>query len=430
MQEARGTRRGGGPRHGGRGLLTGHARPRPGPRTIGGTFPQPGPGVGAAEARAARRFLPPAAPVSRREDVRETIRPHHAHRPSRGSAPAPPVSHRSPVPAGSALNPVLTSPLSRALLALGLVVALGCVFHAEGAFFAAQTHRDLLSASSVTGILALGMTLVILGGGIDLSVGSLLAVCGMTFAALTLGAGLAWPLGAAGALVAGVALGGVNGMLAARLRLQPFVATLATMVLARGLAKVLPVTLGQDPSSKVMPPAEQILGPPFYQWLDGDLLVLPLAGGIGVPALGVLFLGLALVLGVVVSRTVYGRHVLAVGGNEVASHLAGVAVVRVRALTYVLCGACAAVAGICQTVRDRLGNPEAGTMFELKAIAAVVIGGTSLRGGSGGIGLTVVGVLTLGYIEKILSINGVAEHWRLILQGAILVAAVLLQDRR
>jgi ribose transport system permease protein len=324
------------------------------------------------------------------------------------------------------VNPRNLPAPARALAALALVLALGAIFNAGGTFFLPQTHRDLLGASSVTGILAVGMTLVVLTGGIDLSVGSALAFCGMTFTTLTLGAG--WPTlpALAVTLLAGGAVGAVNGTLVGHLRLQPFIATLALMVVARGLAKYLPAAAGLDVGAKILPPvdASGIRWPPFYLALDGTV------PGLGLPVVGVLFLASAALASFVVQRTVFGRHVLAVGGNEAASWLAGIAVRRVKLLAYTLCGALVAVAAVCQVARDRIGNPEAGTMYELRAIAAVVIGGTTLSGGRGGVWLTVVGVFTIGYIEKILSINNVQEHWRLVIQGAIIVLAVLLQERR
>jgi ribose/xylose/arabinose/galactoside ABC-type transport system permease subunit len=131
-----------------------------------------------------------------------------------------------------------------------------------------------------------------------------------------------------------------------------------------------------------------------------------------------------------VRNLVAGRWLYAVGGNEEASRLAGVPTARVKAGAYALCGAFAGLAGACQAVRDRQGNPGAGEMFELEAIAAVVIGGNSLRGGAGGVGLAAIGVLTVGYIDKILGINGMAYHWRLVVQGLIILLAVSFQDRR
>jgi ribose transport system permease protein len=314
------------------------------------------------------------------------------------------------------------APLLRALGALLAVLAIGALFHAHGTFFALDTHLATLRASSVTGILAVGATLVILGAGIDLSVGSVLGLCGMLFAALSLDTALPWPLAAASTLAAGAAVGTLNGLLAARLGLQPFIATLATMVAARGAAKFLPALFGQAPGTKIMPAAASIDGTPFMQSLSGDLL--------GVPAVGLLFGLVAATAALALHRTRYGRHLLAVGGNEPAAVLAGIPVVRVKVATYLACGALAGLAAICHTAQSRLGDPEAGQMFELKAIAAVVIGGTALAGGRGGVLPTVIGVLTIGYIEKILSINGVREHWRLIVQGAIIIGAVLLQRRR
>ena len=194
------------------------------------------------------------------------------------------------------------------------------------------------------------------------------------------------------------------------------------MVAARGLAKYLPAFAGQSAGTKIMPPPELIDGTPFMQALAGSLL--------GVPVVGLVFLAVAGAAAAALHFTCYGRHVFAVGGNEAAAHLAGIPVARVKLITYTVCGALAGLAAVGQVAQSRLGDPEAGAMFELKAIAAVVIGGTSLMGGVGGVLLTVVGVLTIGYIEKILSINGVQEHWRLLIQGAIIVVAVLFQRRR
>jgi simple sugar transport system permease protein len=132
----------------------------------------------------------------------------------------------------------------------------------------------------------------------------------------------------------------------------------------------------------------------------------------------------------VVAHTPFGRALYAIGGNEEAARLSGIPVQRVKTLAYVICGFLAALAGICHAAQDTYGNPDAGMMYELSAIAAVVIGGTSLMGGRGGMLLTLVGVMIIGYIENILRINNVAYHIRLVAQGAIIVAAVLVQQRR
>jgi ribose/xylose/arabinose/galactoside ABC-type transport system permease subunit len=130
------------------------------------------------------------------------------------------------------------------------------------------------------------------------------------------------------------------------------------------------------------------------------------------------------------SKHCWGRYLYAIGGNEEASRLSGVPVMTVKTLAYVISGMFTAVAGICQAAQEQQGDPEAGTGYELIAIAMVVIGGTSLMGGRGGIGLTLLGVLTIGYLDKILSINAVPEAGRLVLTGIIIVVAVLTQRRR
>jgi len=321
-------------------------------------------------------------------------------------------------------------PLGRALLALLLVLGLGAVFDGRGTFYEPATHLATLRAAGVIGVLSVGMTLVILTGGIDLSVGSMLGLCGMLFAALSLDAGLAWPLAVLATLALGLLGGAVNGVLVGRLGLQPFIATLATMAAARGAAKYLPVFFAPagDPmpdrlaGTKVMPPPELLDGTPFMQALAANFL--------GLPVVGLVFLATAGLAAVVLHHTVYGRHVYAIGGSEGAAHLAGIPVERAKVLTYALSGALAGLGAVLHVALARIGDPEAGAMFELEAIAAVVIGGTVLTGGRGGVLLSVVGVLTIGYIEKVLSINGVREHWRLMIQGAIIVVAVLLQRRR
>jgi ribose/xylose/arabinose/galactoside ABC-type transport system permease subunit len=133
---------------------------------------------------------------------------------------------------------------------------------------------------------------------------------------------------------------------------------------------------------------------------------------------------------IVLNRTVWGRNIYAIGGNEEASRLAGVRVEWAKIGVYVASGLFAAVAGMCQAAQEQQGDPEGGTGYELTAIAIIVIGGTSLMGGRGGIGLTLLGMLTIGYLEKILSINAVSESWRLILTGLIIAVAVLAQRRK
>ena len=324
-----------------------------------------------------------------------------------------------------ALRRLLETPWFRALLALALVVAIGCLFNANGAFFHWGTHQDMLRQVSVYGILACGMTLVIISGGIDLSVGSVLGLSSVLFARQTLHEGFQAPAAILVVLAAGAAVGLASGSLVARFRIQPFVATLAMMVFARGLAKW--ISGGQKISQALQQPDGTFTYvdlPPVFQRLDARIL----GGNVSVVTL--VFLGCVLLSWVVLSKLRYGRYLYATGGNEEAARLSGVPIARTKLLAYGMSGLFGAVAGICQAVQEQQGDPEAGSTYELTAIASAVIGGNSLSGGRGGIGLTLLGALTIGYLEKILSINAVAESSRLMLTGAIIVAAVLLQRRR
>ena len=313
----------------------------------------------------------------------------------------------------------------RALLALAFVVLIGCAFNADGAFFHWSTHRDMLRQVSVYGILACGMTLVIISGGIDLSVGSVVGLCAVLFARQTLRQGEPALVALGLVIAAGMAIGLASGALVSRFRLQPFVATLAMMVFARGLAKW--ISGGQKISQAIQHPDgsfSYVDLPAIFQRLDHRILW----GNLSVVTL--VFLGCVLLSWLVLAKLRYGRYLYATGGNEEAARLSGVPVARTKLLAYGLSGLFGAVGGICQAVQEQQGDPEAGSTYELTAIAIAVIGGNNLMGGRGGIGLTLLGALTIGYLEKILSINAVGESSRLMLTGAIIVSAVLLQRRK
>ncbi|MBL7646425.1 MAG: ABC transporter permease [Candidatus Hydrogenedentes bacterium] len=325
----------------------------------------------------------------------------------------------------SPLAGLLGSPVSRAVLALAAVIMIGALFHADGAFYAWHTHRDMLRQVSVYGILACGMTLVIIAAGIDLSVGSVLGLVAVLFSILTIhwgwSAWLATPL----CLAAGAGCGLLSGTLIARYTLQPFIVTLAMMVFARGLAKH--ISGGKKISTYVELPGggfENRELPAVFSAIDTRVL-----GG-NLAVVTIIFLVCVALAWFVLARTRAGRQLYAVGGNETAAHLSGISVTRVKLLAYGASGVFAAIAGICQAAQETQGDPEAGSAYELSAIAIVVIGGTNLMGGRGSVLLTLLGALTIGYLEKILSLNAVGEASRLMLTGAIIVAAVLLQRRR
>jgi len=318
----------------------------------------------------------------------------------------------------------LGSPGGRALLALVLVLAAGAAFNADGAFFKIGTHRDTLRQASVYGILACGMTLVIISGGIDLAVGSvvaLTAVCAATMA-------IHWNWPAWEVVPASLAIGGacgtIAGFITAAWKVQPFIATLAMMVFARGLAKY--ASGGMKVSTAVQNADgtyHYVEVPTLFRVIDHRIL-----GG-NLSMVTVIFIICVALAWLALSRHRWGRYLYAIGGNEEAARLSGVPVVGAKVCAYAASGLFAAVAGLCQAAQEQQGDPEAGAGYELVAIAMVVIGGTSLMGGRGGIGLTLLGVLTIGYLDKILSINAVPEAGRLVLTGVIIVAAVMTQRR-
>ena len=319
----------------------------------------------------------------------------------------------------------LFSPTTRALGALIIVFLIGLIFNADGAFYKWGTHRDMLRAISVFGLLACGMTLVIITGGIDLSVGSILGLCAVSFSLFCIH--WSWPFYIAiiGCLLIGLVCGALSGFIISRFNIQPFIATLAMMVFARGLAKW--VSGGQKISTAVQQADgtyQYVPVPDVFNFINSKIL------WNNISVVTIIFLLCLLICAVLLIKLRPGRYIYAIGGNEEAARLSGVPVKLIKVLTYALSGLFCAVAGICQACQEYQGDPEAGYTYELSAIAMVVIGGTSLRGGRGGIWLTLVGVLTIGCLEKLLSINAVGEDKRLMLTGAIIIAAVLLQKTR
>jgi len=283
----------------------------------------------------------------------------------------------------------------------------------------------MLRQASVFGILACGMTVVIISAGIDLAVGSMLALIAVVFSIFCIHWGWSPLVAIPCSLALGAACGSVSGGLIARFKIQPFIATMAMMVFARGLAKYVS---GGKKVSTVIQDAEGNFVTADLPAVFGAIDSRVLGGNISVVT--IVFLVCLLVAWLVLERLRPGRYVFAIGGNEEASRLSGVPVARTKVLAYGLSGLFAAVAGICQAAQEYQGDPEAGMGYELSAIAIVVIGGTNLMGGRGSVVLTLLGTLTIGYLEKILSINAVGEASRLMLTGVIIVSAVLLQRQR
>ncbi len=279
------------------------------------------------------------------------------------------------------------------------------------AFLTPENLLNVLRQNSMLGIIARGMTFVILTGGIDLSVGSLLAVAGVIAAFLA-------PQGLAVALMAAVAattvLGLVNGVIIAKARIQPFIVTLGMMIAARGLA------LAVTDEKNVRIPADAT----DFSWLgQGEIL-----GFLPVP---ILVMIIAYAVGwLVLNYTRFGRHVFAVGDNDEAARLMGLNINRVTILVYTISGLLAGLAGVILASRLNTGSPVEGVGRELDAIASVVVGGTLLTGGKGNLISTLYGVLLLGVIFNIFNLEGqISPWWQLVLRGGILLAVVVLQNR-
>lgn len=305
-------------------------------------------------------------------------------------------------------------------LGLLIVFILGAIFSpvrdGSNLFLDVTNQMNILRYVATTGIIAIGMTLVILVGEIDLAVGSVLAfVATLTAFLLTTGGFGTLPTILA-VLAAGSVLGFVNGAVTTGLRIPSFVVTLAMMSFARGLARLLfggvAIPLMSVSQGGAAPDSAFF----FATRLGG---VLP------VPAL-MMFL-VAVLIGVLLRYTAFGRHVYAVGGNAVAARLSGVRVDYTKILVFTLCSALTALAAFMHAVQLNQGAPNDGIAYELNAIAAVVIGGTSLQGGIGSIAGSVAGAWMLGMIDNILNLNNVESDVQLLIKGSLIVAAVALQ---
>lgn len=297
------------------------------------------------------------------------------------------------------------SPTGGIFLALILVCAL---FSSMTSRFLTPTNISvILNQVSVNAILAFGVTFVIIAGGIDLSLGSLVAVCGVVVALLSQNNEYALWLAILGTLVVGIALGALNGIIVVLTKVPPFIVTLGTMTIGRGVALIL---------SKGRPISD--LNESLNFLGNGDLLEIPIP---------IIFLVLSFATcHILLTKTIFGRYVKAIGGNEMASFVAGVRVNRIKLYVYMISGLFAALAGILLTARINTGQPNAGLGFELDAIAAVIIGGTSTRGGKGTITGTLLGVLFIGVINNGLDLINVSAYWQQVIMGGIIILAVVL----
>ncbi len=279
---------------------------------------------------------------------------------------------------------------------------------------------------AINAILAIGMTYVILTGGIDLSVGSIVGLTGMVAGGLLVH-GIQLPmLGIIVypnvieviviSLLVGTAIGAINGLLVTKLGVAPFIATLGTLYVARGAALLL--SGGATFSNLV---GKEELGNQGYPIIGAGTVL-------GIPVSVLILVVMALVAAYVAQRTPFGRKVYAVGGNERAAALSGVRVDRVKIAVYMISGFCAAVVGLIVSSQLVAAHPASGNTFELNAIAAAVLGGTSLSGGRGLIGGTIIGAFVIGVLSDGLVMMGVSEFWQMVIKGLVIIAAVVLDQ--
>ncbi|UOQ94826.1 ribose ABC transporter permease [Halobacillus shinanisalinarum] len=294
---------------------------------------------------------------------------------------------------------------------IGLLLIITILSFLSDNFFTIDNLLNLLRQISINALIAFGMTFVILTGGIDLSVGSILAF-GSALTAGMLASGMDPLLAVLIGLLAGFAMGAVNGFVITKGKVAPFIATLATMTIFRGATLVYtegrPITGLSDSFT--------------FEMIGGGYVF-------GIPFPAIVMLVVFVILFYILRNTVFGRQVYSVGGNEEASILSGIKADRVKIWVYSLTGMLSVLGGIILTSRLNSAQPTAGTMYELDAIAAVVLGGTSLAGGRGRIVGTLIGALIIGVLDNGLNLLNVSSFYQQIVKGGVILLAVLL-DRK
>lgn len=303
---------------------------------------------------------------------------------------------------------------SYALIGIFLVICIAFAA-ASPTFLSLSNIIGVFRQISTNGILAIGMTLVIITGGIDLSIGPLAAIAGVVSAIiLEKNPNLFLPAILAG-IVAAAIMSMWTGALVAKMKIAPFIASLSTMSIAKGIALLI-----ADGVPHTISDATYIKIGNGYLWDPNK------TGGLSIPTPILVIAIVAVVIGVVLNKTKYGRHIYAVGGNENAAIASGINAARVKFCTYVLNGLLCGIAGIVLAGRITSGQPTAATGYELDAITAVIIGGTSMTGGVGKIGGTIIGALIIGVLNNGLILMGVSSYYQQIIKGIIIAVAVLL----
>ena len=309
----------------------------------------------------------------------------------------------------AAISTTLRDRLQQFLAFASLIVIFVFFSLASENFLNYSNVTAILFSTVVIGTLALGTTFVIITGGIDLSIGTGMALCAVISGVLVVNAGLPVALGVLGAVLFGGLLGFINGFNVAILKLPPFIATLAMMLVAQGLALVIsnstPIYFTDDPS--------------YTKISTGRLIP-----GLDLPNAVLILAVLAVVAGVLLNKTLLGRYTYSIGSNEEATALSGINVRTWKILIYTIAGLFIGLAGVLISARLGSAQPATGTGYELQAIAAVVIGGTSLSGGKGSIVGTVIGALIISVLNNGLQIMSIPQEWQNVILGGVILVAV------
>lgn len=306
-----------------------------------------------------------------------------------------------------------TATLQKAV-AFVVLIALLAFFSIFAPNFAAWNNMvNIMQATAVNGVLGVAVTFVIISGGIDLAVGTMMTLTAVMAGIVLTNLGMPLPIGILGALGSGAFMGAISGGIIAKLKIPPFIATLGMMQIARGLALVFsgakPIYFNSTPN---------------YGLLSAESSITHLIPGLEIPNGVFIMFGVAIIASIVLNRSILGRYIFALGSNEEAARLSGVNVDFWKILTYAISGMICGIAGLLVSSRLNSAQPALGLGYELDAIAAAVIGGTSLSGGRGTMMGTIIGAFIMSVLTNGLRVMGVQEEWKIVVTGIIIVVAV------
>lgn len=318
--------------------------------------------------------------------------------------------------AANGTSGLLSAATLQKAVAFAVLIALLAFFSLFATNFATGANMvGIMQATAVNGVLGVAVTFVIISGGIDLAVGTMMTLTAVTAGLTLTNLGLPLPLGILAAILSGAVMGGISGTVIAKLKIPPFIATLGMMQIARGLALVFsgakPIYFNDTPNYGLLSPESSIS------------LLIP---GLEIPNGVMIMFAVAIVASVVLNRTIIGRMIFALGSNEEAARLSGIKVDNWKILTYAICGGICGIAGLIVSSRLNSAQPALGLGYELDAIAAVVIGGTSLSGGRGTVMGTIIGAFIMSVLTNGLRVMGVLEEWKIVVTGVIIIVAVFI----